>query len=132
MNLEEYFETHTGDGVLATADGQGRVNGALYARPHVMDGRTVAFIMGDRLSHANLMQNPCAAYIFIPKGPRREGLRLYLTMARQEEDSPLVPELRRRGGPAGEARDPSQKKFLVYFTVDKVLPLVGASVPVAQ
>lgn len=128
MNLQEYFETHTGDGVLVTADGQGRVNGALYARPHVMEGRTVAFIMGDRLSHANVMQNPCAAYIFIPKGPRREGLRLYLTMERQEEDSPLIPRLRRRG----EARDPSQKKFLVYFTVDRVLPLVGASGPVAS
>ena len=51
MSLAEYFETAKGTGVLATANDQGRVDAAIYARPHVIDSETVAFIMRERLSH---------------------------------------------------------------------------------
>ena len=54
MNLENYFENVKGTGVLATADGQGRVDVALYSKPHFMDDGTIAFIMADRLTHHNL------------------------------------------------------------------------------
>ena len=60
MTLEAYFEEHKGFGVLSTADGEGRVNAAVYSRPHVMGDGTVAFIMWDRLTHANLQSNPHA------------------------------------------------------------------------
>jgi len=58
MNLEKYFETATGVGVMATADSNGKVDAALYARPHVIDEETVAFIMADRKTHENLDSNP--------------------------------------------------------------------------
>ena len=45
MNLRTYFEDTKGLGVLSTADGEGRVNAAVYARPHVMDDGSLAFIM---------------------------------------------------------------------------------------
>ncbi|HOD27619.1 MAG TPA: hypothetical protein PKH03_00275 [Syntrophales bacterium] len=50
MKLDTYFETHTGIGVLSTADAEGRVNAAIYGRPHVLDEQTVAFIAADRLA----------------------------------------------------------------------------------
>ena len=37
MKLSEYFEHVRGIGVLATADAQGKVNVAVYARPHFLD-----------------------------------------------------------------------------------------------
>ena len=37
MNLADYFENAKGVGVLATADAEGRVNVAVYARPHFLD-----------------------------------------------------------------------------------------------
>ena len=37
MNLSDYFENTTGTGVLATADSNGNVDVAIYARPHVID-----------------------------------------------------------------------------------------------
>jgi hypothetical protein len=37
MNLDEYFESAKGRGVLATADKDGQVNLAMYARPYFMD-----------------------------------------------------------------------------------------------
>jgi hypothetical protein len=45
MQLREYFESKKGVGVMSTADLQGRVNAAIYARPHVMDDGTIAFII---------------------------------------------------------------------------------------
>ena len=35
--LSEYFEKTKGTGILATADAEGHVNVAVYARPHVPD-----------------------------------------------------------------------------------------------
>lgn len=51
-------------GVLATADKSGEVNLAMYARPYFIDGHTVTFIIGERLTHENLKSNPGAAYLF--------------------------------------------------------------------
>ena len=50
MNLKTYFDETKGLGVLSTADGKGRVNAAVYARPHMMEDGGLAFIMRDRLS----------------------------------------------------------------------------------
>ena len=51
MDLQEYFENAEGHGALATADSQGHVDVAVYARPHIMEYQTIAFIMPDRLTH---------------------------------------------------------------------------------
>ena len=45
MNLSDYFDNTKGYGVLATADSTGKVNAAVYARPHFFDENTIAFIM---------------------------------------------------------------------------------------
>jgi len=47
MKLKEYFEQAEGSGVLATADAHGKVNVAIYARPHFLDehdGSTSSFM----------------------------------------------------------------------------------------
>jgi len=52
-----------------------------------------------------------------------EGRRLFLTKIREEEDSELLYTLRRGSYPAKkDRRDP---KFLVFFKVEKELPLIG-------
>jgi hypothetical protein len=125
MSLREYFENTKGLGVLSTADGEGGVNSAIYARPHVMDDGTLAFIMPDRLTHHNLQSNPYAAYLFRENEPGYKGKRIYLSKVREETDSELIESLRRKSYPpeieAGEA-----PRSLVFFKVDKVLPLIGS------
>ena len=69
MELTEYFKNNKGFGVLATADSDGKVNSAVYGRPHVMEDGSLAFIMRDRLSHKNLQSNPHATYLFKEDGP---------------------------------------------------------------
>jgi hypothetical protein len=122
MELKEYFEKTEGSGVLATANGDGKVDAALYARPHFMEDGMIAMIMRDRLTHNNLQSNPQACYLFIEKGPGYKGKRLFLTKVREEQDSELLQSLRRRQ----YLDEKDENKYLVFFKTDKVLPLVGA------
>ena len=121
MNLSEYFESAEGYGVLATADSGGRVDVAMYARPHFMDEETVAFIMTDRLTHHNLQSNPHTAYLFIAAGGKLSGKRLFLTKVKEEKDTELLYEIRRKS-----YGDDQEGRYLVCFKIDKVLPLIGA------
>jgi hypothetical protein len=122
MELKDYFENTKGVGVMATADADGKVDAAIYARPHFMDDGTLAVIMRDRLTHHNLQSNPHAAFLFIEEGPGYKGKRLFLTKVREEQDSELLHSLRRRQ----YSKDEEEAKFLVFFQLDKELPLVGA------
>lgn len=122
MELKEYFEDTAGSGILATADSDGKVDAAIYARPHIMDDGTIALIMRDRLSHFNLQSNPHACYMYIEKGPGYRGKRFFLTKIREEEDSELLHSMRRRQ----YIDEKDESKFLVFFKIDKELPLVGA------
>ena len=124
MKLKEYFDTHRGFGVLATADAGGAVNAAVYGRPHFENGEDVAlFIMSERLSHANLQKNPSAVYLFREAGEGYGGKRLYLTKIDEEKDSPRIGEIRRRER-VGSKED-GGSRYLVRFRVDRVLPLIG-------
>lgn len=124
MNLEEYFETTNGVGVLSTADDQGKVNAAIYGRPHFMDERTIAFIASDRLTHANLKKSPFAIYLFKQDGSYK-GYRLYLTKTHEEKNSPLIEQLRRKKYKGLGRQYDTESKFLIYFSIEKVLPLIG-------
>lgn len=124
MKITDYFEKAEGVGVLATADDKGKVDAALYGRPHFFDSETVAFIFAEKLTHANLQSNPHAVYLFKEKD-RYEGRRLYLTKIREEKGSPLIDELRRKRYPEIEGKYKMGSKYLVYFHLDKILPLIG-------
>lgn len=122
--LKEYFEKSSGHGVLATVSGAGLANQAVFARPHVMEDGTVAFIMPHKLTHRNLLENPHAAYLFIEAGPGYKGKRIYLTKVREEQDTELLHSLRRRSYPA-EKEQQLGPRFLVFFRVEMTLPLIG-------
>lgn len=123
MSLSEYFENTKGTGVLATADKDGNVDVAIYARPHCIDETTVAFIMNERLSYRNLATNSKAAYLFLEESPGYKGKRLYLTKIKEESNPELINSMRRRK--IDKSYDSDLKKHLVYFRVDKIRPLVG-------
>ena len=128
MRLNEYFDSARGVGVLATADADGKVNVAVYSRPHFLedDEQQVAFIMADRLSHDNLQGNPHAAYLFIEEGEGYVGRRLSLTKLREETDMEKIRAIRRRNLPPASEASKDEQRYLVHFRVDNVRPLVGA------
>ena len=121
--LKKYFETTSGIGILSTADDNGKVDAAVYARPHIMEDGTLAFIMRDRLTHKNIRENPHATYLFVEDGPGYRGKRLFMTMVREEVESELLYELRKRRYPP--EKDRRETKFLVFFELVEELPLIG-------
>ena len=80
MNLTDYFAKKKGFGVISTSNDKGEVNSAVYAKPHVTGTDSIAFIMRDRLSRANLQSNSQANYMFIEHDQGFHGVRLSLTM----------------------------------------------------
>ena len=123
MELREYFSDIKGLGILSTAVDQGKVDAAVYATPHIMDDGSIAFIMPDRLTHHNLQSNHQAAYLFKEDGPGYKGMRLFLTKTREEKDTELLHSLRRKKYAREEGEE--EARYLVFFTVDKILPLIG-------
>ncbi|MFO7718186.1 MAG: pyridoxamine 5'-phosphate oxidase family protein [Thermodesulfobacteriota bacterium] len=122
MELREYFENTEGIGILSTADSEGNVDAAVYARPHIMEDGSLALIMRDRLSHANLQSNPKAVYLFKEAGQGYKGKRLYLKKVSEEHNTQRLFEMRRRS----YAHDSEGDLFLVFFEITKELPLVGS------
>jgi len=122
MTLKDYFEGKKGTGVLATADSAGQVDAAVYSRPHFMEDGSLAFIMRDRLTHHNLQSNPYATFLFIENGPGYNGRRLFLKKLREENNPELINKIKRRKY-TDENEEP---KFLVYFKLEKELPLIGS------
>jgi hypothetical protein len=125
MGLKSYFEETAGFGVLSTTDNNGKVNSAVYARPHVTEEDTIAFIMANRLTHENLQSNPYASYLFKEEGRGYKGKRLTLTKLREEQDTELL-ELIRRRTYSDENEAKMKPLSLVFFTVTEERPLVGA------
>jgi len=126
MDLRKYFKNTKGLGVLSTADEKGRVNAAVYSKPHVIDDMHVALIMGDKLTHANIKQNPSAVFLYKEDGPGYEGKRIYLKKESETADQDVISKTCDREYP-GVYCEPHYLKntFLVTFTVEAVLPLVG-------
>jgi hypothetical protein len=125
MKLKNYFENASGTGVMATADSEGVVDAAIYSSPHVAEDGTVAFVMRDHLTHHNLQSNPHAAYLFREQAPGYQGVRLFLKRLREETDSTLIASMTRRHLTPEEDLNKGPK-FLVYFRVEKILPLIGS------
>ena len=123
MSLAEYFENIKGLGVLATSDSDGNVDIAVYSRPYIIDEKTVAFSMLEKLSYSNIQSNPKAAYMFVEQGEGYDGKRLHLTMTGEEKDEERIKEIKQQHS---KAKDYDEKvRHLIYFTIDKIRPLVG-------
>ena len=124
MDLKTYFNDTPGIGVMATADAAGNVNTALYSQPYVVDETTVIFIMAERLTRENLKTNPNASFLFLEDQEGYKGIRLYLTKKAEEDNDELVDELCQKCHYGFHTKD--VKRYVVYFTVNKVLPLYGS------
>lgn len=126
MKLKDYLQDVPGRGILATADAEGRVDAAIYAKPRILEDRSLVFIMRDHLTHHNIVENPYAVYLFMEDGPHYSGIRIFLKKIREDTDPGLIDQMTRRflTPEQDKAKGP---KFLVYFRLEKILPLIGSS-----
>jgi hypothetical protein len=123
MELAEYFESTKGRGVMATADKNGKVDLAIYARPYFIDDNTVTFVMREKLTHENLKSNPWAAYLFTEEEWKSKGKRLYIRKIKEEENPDLCNLISKKCDyPSYEAGN----RYVVYFNIEKILPVIGS------
>jgi hypothetical protein len=125
MKLGDYLESKKGIGILSTADSEGKLTTAIYSKPHVLEDSTIAFIMRERLSYNNLQTNPHAAFMFIEESATYQGIRLFLKKIREENNPDLIKQMTRRHLTPEEDKQKGPK-HLVLFTIEKILPLIGA------
>jgi hypothetical protein len=128
MRIKDYFEKTEGLGILSTADGKGKVDAAVYSRPHIMDDGTVAFVARERLTHHNLQENPSAVYLFVEAGRGYRGVRLFLNKVGEYTEHELIQKMTRSwlSQEEDEAKGP---KFLVCFEVERMVNLIGDGKP---
>ncbi len=126
MKLGNYFAENKGVGVMATSNGDGVVDTAIYSKPHVREDNTIAFIMRDHLTHANLQENGHANYLFLEDGGGFSGVRLFLTKIEESNDQELIASMKRRCLSSEEDKALGDK-YLVTFRVNKVLSLIGGN-----
>lgn len=120
MEMKQYFEDLKGVGVLSTADDKGVVDIALYAKPFIIDEKTVALIMLKKLNYLNLQANPYAAYIFIDE--KFQGKRLYLKKIKEDNDQDKINLLLKHK--YNDEETLKKDKALVYFELVKELPII--------
>ncbi|MBP9560966.1 MAG: hypothetical protein KBE27_04015 [Syntrophorhabdaceae bacterium] len=81
--------------------------------------------MTERLTHENLKTNPHAAYLFMESGEKFAGKRLYLTKIKEETDPQAIEKIRWRKTYKTPEDQKDEKRYLVFFHINKVLPLIG-------
>lgn len=125
MKLKDYLEEKQGISILSSADQEGKCTTAIYSKPRIMEDNTVAFIMRERLTYRNIRNNPHAAYMFIENNAGYQGIRLFLTKIREDNNPDIIARMTRRNLTPEEDREKGPK-HLVVFRVDMILPLIGA------
>jgi hypothetical protein len=108
---------------MDVVDRIGKVTTAVYSAPRVMNDGTVAFLMRERLTYRNILENPHAACIYLEHDGGYQGIRLFLTKVREDNDPELIARMTRRHLSAEEDRIKGPK-HLVIFKVDKILALI--------
>ena len=125
MKLKDYLDSNNGISILSTADSDGKLTTAIYSKPRVLEDNTVAFIMRERLTYHNLQTNPHAAFMFLEEIAGYQGIRLFLKKIREDNDSEIIAMMTRRDLTPEQDKQKGPK-HLVIFSVEMVLPLIGA------
>jgi Pyridoxamine 5'-phosphate oxidase len=123
MNFSELFQQY-GIGVMATADRDGKVNTAVYARPHVIDATTLVWGMTEGRSYRNIAQNPQASYLFRASGPGFQGVRLELELLRTEESGEMLAQIQQNTNEVVGPGAGSNVTHAAWFRVREVRPLI--------
>jgi hypothetical protein len=90
-----------------------------------LEDNTIAFIMRERLTYHNLQANPNAAFMFIEESAGYQGIRLFLRKIKEDNDSDIIAKMTRRSLTPEEDKQKGPK-HLVIFSVEMILPLIGA------
>lgn len=123
MKLSRMFKSG-GTGVIATANGKGIINTAIFSTPHVIDEDTVAWGITDGRTLANVRENPKAAFLYRNPGEGYDGARLTLELKDIEESGEMLEKIKARTAKIVGAQAAAFVRHVVYFKVTEMRPLI--------
>jgi hypothetical protein len=112
-----------GIGIMATAGGDGKVNAAVYAIPHRIDGETVAWGMTEGRTHGNLKENPNAAFLFLAPGEGYDGVRITLVLKEIHDSGETLERIRDRARETSGPDAAEMVRYVAYFKIVEMRPL---------
>ena len=123
MNLTELLQ-QPGLGIMATAAQDGSVNTAVYARPHIIDERTMVWGMTDGRTYHNITENPQASFLFKTAGPGFSGVRLALSLLKTEEEGELLARIKENAEATVGPGTGAAVSHAAWFTITEVRSLI--------
>ena len=123
MKLQDMFPAG-GRGVMATSDSSGSVNTAVYAKPHVVDEKTVAWGMTAGRTWACVKENPHASYLYMNPGPGYRGVRLKLSLKESRESGEMLEAVRKHTAEIVGPEAAEAVEHVAYFEVEEIRPLI--------
>jgi hypothetical protein len=123
MKLVDMFPSG-GRGVIATSDASGKVNIAVYAKPHIVDEKTVAWGMTEGRSWACVKENARAAYLYMNPGPGYAGVRLSLFLKEFRESGDMLETIRKNTAEIVSPAAAEAVRHVAFFEVEEVRPLI--------
>ena len=123
MNLHEMFPAG-GRGIIAASDSSGNVNIAVYAKPHIVDDKTVAWGMTEGRTWACVKENPRAAYLYMNPGPGYSGVRLKLSLIKFLESGDMLDAVKKHTSAIVSPAAAEAVTHVAYFEVEEIRPLI--------
>ena len=123
MKLNEMFPAG-GKGIIAASDSSGNVNIAVYAKPHIVDDRTVAWGMTEGRTWACVKENPHAAYLYMNPGPGYSGVRLKLSLKKFLESGEMLDTVKKHTAAIVSPAAAEAVRHVAYFEVEEIRPLI--------
>ena len=123
MKLSEMFPAG-GRGVIAASDSSGNVNTAVYATPHIVDEKTVAWGMTEGRTWACVKENPHASYLYMNPGPGYSGVRLKLSLKKFVESGEMLETVKKQTAAIVSPAAAEAVTHVAYFEVEEIRPLI--------
>lgn len=123
MKLQDMFPAG-GRGVIAASDSSGNVNVAVYAKPHIIDEKTVAWGMTEGRTWTCVKENPHAAYLYMNPGPGYSGVRLKISLKELFESGDMLETVKKHTAEIVSPAAAEAVKHVAYFEVEEVRPLI--------
>ena len=123
----DFFNRRPRNCLLATSNGEGKVNVAVYGSPAMIDEDTVVLSTRENRSYQNLRKNPQAAMIVVEPGEisrASKGIRIYLEMTAIETVGELLDRFRVEVGKRAGKEAAEGVKAAIRFKITEVRPLV--------
>jgi len=110
---------------MGTADKNGWVNMAIYTPPIITSDGLLVFAATQRLTYKNLTENPQAMFMYICSGKEWEGVRVRLSLVKDETSGPMLDRLKKRFKDMGYSVLALEVCHALYFRIEEIRPLKG-------